>query len=284
MGKESVQKGNALEDAVRTIETAILRARPDFSDKTLVVEGKKHVVVSGVRHEVDIYVTVKVGAGYDASFIFECKNRLDKADKNDVIVFAEKLRVFRAQRGFFVAKQFTADARAQAALEPRIELLDATELNPSSLPLPCEGRFAAFTEIALAVVYRNDEFVHVPIGLDTTSFELDGQPRPLRGYMDDWARDLIGPAMTDTAAATTLATTIEQTDERLFDEGKVRLGGREVRGLRLTCKTHLKPILTHRVVSSFEVASRGRVTNVEMVAENMTMTICAIDVARHHRT
>ena len=44
--------------------------------------------------------------------------------------------VANAQRGFFVAKAFTADAVAQAGQDQRVELLLAAELDPSAVMVP----------------------------------------------------------------------------------------------------------------------------------------------------
>jgi hypothetical protein len=68
--------------------------------------------------------------------VFECKNWQDKVGKNDIIVFSEKVKATNAQRGFFVAKSFTKDAVAQAEKDPRLELLTAAELDPSSVLVP----------------------------------------------------------------------------------------------------------------------------------------------------
>jgi hypothetical protein len=67
------EKGTSLELAVHAIEAAILRSSPSYQEKTFGIEMKKIVTVAGVRHEVDIWVSVDLGRGYEAFFIFECK-------------------------------------------------------------------------------------------------------------------------------------------------------------------------------------------------------------------
>ena len=124
------EKGNALEQAVEAIETAILRSFPGYTENTFRIESKKILTVGGVRHEIDIYVAVDLGNRYTAVFVFECKNWLEKTGKNEIIIFAEKVKVSNAQRGFFVAKSYPRDATAQAQVDPRIELLIAEELDP----------------------------------------------------------------------------------------------------------------------------------------------------------
>ena len=70
----SNEKGDALEAAVHAIEGAILRACPGYSEKTFRIERKKLITVGGVRHEVDVWVTIELPGCYESIFIFECKN------------------------------------------------------------------------------------------------------------------------------------------------------------------------------------------------------------------
>src|SRR5207244_2830422 len=63
----------------------------------------------------------------DAVFIFECKNTVENIGKNEILLFAEKIKATSATRGFFVAKGFGEYARAQAGQFPRIVLLHASE-------------------------------------------------------------------------------------------------------------------------------------------------------------
>ena len=130
------QKGDTLENTVREIESTILHTAPGFSEGTFRIQGKRIVVSDGVRHEIDVYVTAALPTGYEAIFVFECKNWQDKVGKNDIIVFSEKIKATNAQRGFFVAKSFTKDAVAQAEKDPRLELLTAEQLDPSSVLVP----------------------------------------------------------------------------------------------------------------------------------------------------
>src|SRR5215831_7300392 len=96
------EKGDTLEQAVKAIESAILRAFPGYTESTFRIESKKVLSIGGVRHEIDIYVTVDLGMQYTAVFVFECKNWLEKVGKNEIIVFSEKVKVCNAQKGFFV--------------------------------------------------------------------------------------------------------------------------------------------------------------------------------------
>src|SRR6266496_4769736 len=120
-------KGDALEDAVHFIEMAILDADPDSIDSPITIERKKIVTIQGVRHEIDIYITINNGKGYLSTFIFECKNWKNKVDKDEIIVFARKVADVRATKGFFVARRVTSDAIAQAERDA-VEILTADDV------------------------------------------------------------------------------------------------------------------------------------------------------------
>lgn len=187
----TTEKGNQLEDAVRKIETAILRSCPSYSEATFEIESKKVFVVQGVRHEVDICVTARPAPSYDARFLFECKNREEKVSKNDIIVFSEKVKVCQAARGFFVAKGFTQDAVAQAALDPRLELLKATEI----LEFADGSLFQAPHRLN---VY--DVCIHVSPSLQweqwgkpfslSLPFATGGKTTTIQRFADEWSRRL----------------------------------------------------------------------------------------------
>jgi len=124
------QKGDDLEKAVHAIEDTILKIAPGFAEGTFRIESKRIISLEGVRHEIDLFVTAALPNGYQAVFVFECKNWADKVGKNEVIVFSEKVKAATAQKGFFVARAFTKDAKAQAAKDPRIQLLTAAKADP----------------------------------------------------------------------------------------------------------------------------------------------------------
>src|ERR1035438_4783055 len=121
------EKGHALEIAVETIEAVILASSPSLQGQPFTVERRKTITVGDVHHEIDIYVTVGAAMGYESIFIFECKNWADPVGKNEPIIFSEKIKAAVAQRGYFVAKEFTKDALGQAAQDPRMTTLTATE-------------------------------------------------------------------------------------------------------------------------------------------------------------
>lgn len=263
------EKGNSLENAVRAIESAILRSFPGYSESAFRIEGKKTLVTAGVRHEIDIHVTVSVGVGYDAVFIFECKNWQEKVGKNDIIIFAEKVRVFNAQRGFFVAKSYTMDAEAQATLDPRIELLLAAELDPSGVMVPAGfhgiqvGETNAYVNMHCTRTVA--ESAEVPVDLEMASFVLDGTPINLKGYITAWIKQLSENRCNHfpSVGACEGMHVLEFSEERTFKSGQAVVNGHPVKSLELkgTVKVHVSKAV---VISVFEVATRGRVITVQV--------------------
>ncbi len=113
-GVEANRKGNLLERAVALIETTILKSVPDARAMNFSVQPNKRFNIDGVRHEIDLYVELAPAKGYESSFIFESKNQEEAVSKNAIIGFSEKIRVTKAQQGYFIAPRFTSDALAQA--------------------------------------------------------------------------------------------------------------------------------------------------------------------------
>ena len=139
----SQEKGDALELAVAAIERVILQNAKSGGAPTF--ERKKIIKVAGVRHEIDLYLTVDIASGYNAIFIFECKNWQKAVDKNEIIVFIKKIQDSSASIGFFVAKSYTADAKAAAKTDPRVILYDAIEHDPAEEPTELFCRFPHMT-------------------------------------------------------------------------------------------------------------------------------------------
>src|SRR5215469_1042866 len=99
------EKGVALEVAVHAIEQVILESSPALRGELFHIERRKILIVGGVRHEIDIFVTVGAAKGYESTFIFECKNWDKPVGKNELIVFSKKIDAATAQRGYFAAKK-----------------------------------------------------------------------------------------------------------------------------------------------------------------------------------
>src|SRR5260370_14750236 len=148
------EKGDALEKAVHAIETLILRTNPATKDAPITIEPKKVVIVDGVKHEIDIYITIDLGKGYKSVFIFECKNWQEAVGKNEIIVFSEKIDAVQAQTGFFIAKKFGEYAQAQAKKDKRIELLIASDELASLPPFIYDFHFVHNTVVRSHIEFR----------------------------------------------------------------------------------------------------------------------------------
>jgi hypothetical protein len=192
------QKGNALEEAVRAIEELILRTSPNVKEKTYLIESKKIINAGGVHHEIDLFVTFELGPGYKPIYIFECKNWKDAIGKNEIIVFAEKIAAVGAQRGFFVAKSFTADAIAQAEKESRMELVTAAEHDPASTILPF-GYQTTFTKAihvrAVFSKWGTPGTKLVKYDLSQATATLNGSSLNLLDYMNAWVTQAMNESM-----------------------------------------------------------------------------------------
>ncbi len=148
------EKGDALEKAVHAIETLILRTNPATKDTPITIEPKKIVVVDGVKHEIDIYITIDLGKGYESVFIFECKNWQEAVGKNEIIVFSEKIDAVQAQKGYFIAKKFGEYAQAQAKKDKRLELLIASDALASLPPFIYDFHFVHNTVVRSHIDFR----------------------------------------------------------------------------------------------------------------------------------
>lgn len=122
---ENLEKGRALERAVRFIQETILKSDPKLSGIEFSIETNK--ILKGVRHEIDVLVKTLPNSRYEASWVFECKNWKEPVGKNEVIILAEKVDVLRANRGFLVAKSFTRDAEEQLKRDNRLSFIQCTD-------------------------------------------------------------------------------------------------------------------------------------------------------------
>jgi hypothetical protein len=257
------EKGSALEIAVRAIEQAILATSPAYNEKTFRIVQRKIISVSGVRHEIDVWVGVDLAPGYEAVFIFECRNRTDKVDKNDIIVFTEKIRAVQAQKGFFVAKSFTSDAEAQAGLDSRVGLLPVADFPLDGVPLARGVR-----GVNVEAVHGTFEFIkrgaidhdsRMTVDAASAQWVVDGVPTNLKEYLDSWLaleRDRRLHAFQSEPAEEGLHQ-VGLAFEREFDLGKATLNGIDVEKARFRGDLRLR--ITRPVLGSyFDVATRGR--------------------------
>ncbi|MEJ1242128.1 hypothetical protein WBG78_28530 [Chryseolinea sp. T2] len=128
--------GPALERAIELIERQIVDKIGKSNIGEVSIETRKTIHYKGSNHEIDIFVTVNLNIGVPHIYIFEAKNRQDKTDKNDIIIFEDKIDAANAQQGFFVSREYTSGAVGRAKESPRMTLLtveETTELKPDEL-------------------------------------------------------------------------------------------------------------------------------------------------------
>jgi Restriction endonuclease len=263
-----LQKGNKLEKAVELIEHAILKTNPSLKEVTFVFEPKKIFIIDDIRHEIDLYVEIDLGHNYKSVFIFECKNWEEAVGKNEIIVFSEKIKATQAQRGYFIAKSFGKYAIAQAKLDLRIVLLKAGELPFEPFDL------SNFHFIA-------PELKHIDINLGSKSFdpdnspilnpseltaELYGEPLNFLPYVNELGKSIMQERLDREPTGSLSQGTYDYEAEGEFDfeEGTLIVNGISIQKLKLGVKFS-NAVLKPRLISSFDIESRGRIIQFESV-------------------
>ncbi len=252
-------KGDALEKAVQLLEAFILGTNPATKDAMVTIEPKKIVVVNGVKHEIDIYITIDYGKGYKAIFIFECKNWTKKVDKDEIIVFSKKVEVVHAQTGYFIAKSFTRDAEAQAEQDGRLKLLIATEELDTSTRLIVDFHILLNTN-----VNSHSNFILRPFKsgiLTNESFVSYNNEHLLLGTFNERMRQrLIDETMRSVPPTNFVddACSYKITKTVLFQPHELFIEGQECYRLDMTV-TWKTRIIRPPIVSKFDIKTRGRV-------------------------
>lgn len=185
----SNEKGNQLEAAVRSIETSIFNEAPSLREKPVRIEPRKIVTTDGVRHEIDLFVTVHVAKDSDSIFIFECKNWKDAVDKNEIIIFSEKIKSVDAQTGFFVARSYTKDALAQAEKDSRVRILYFDEKDPRQTPSSVIFRIYKedSASLKLSLQRRSNSDTGEKKSMYKPSIVYKGDNKTYDEYCRDWA-------------------------------------------------------------------------------------------------
>jgi hypothetical protein len=259
------EKGRVLERAVHALERAILAHSPGYSERTFRFEPRKILLRNGVRHEIDLYVSIEITPLHSVVYVFECKNWMKPVGKKEIVDFADKIAVADAQRGFFIAKAFTRDAIAQAATDSRIELLIADEpeledirrtvgeyqdiiINPTA---PDKVELFQNPGQRIGTPDVNDAF--------TTSVHIDGQPKPMVEWLCELGHAALQQAVLreDTAALSTgrYASTFQATFT--LEDRLVTVNG--TRFLSIYLEGHGSfDVIQPQIKSSFDVEKRGR--------------------------
>jgi len=250
-----MSKGDDLEAAAAAIERAILAAW-NYGPHQTRVETKKTFVANGVKHEIDVFVTV-FGSDQHA-YIFECKNWSDSVGKNEVIIFAEKIRVSGARAGFMIAPSFGKYAEAQAALYDDLHLLTSTSDFDSI------GRFPEyyFVERLIDTPRCKVEFIcPTLLSLNVGVARVKHRGRPIS--MEKLTEKLLGPVVEERFLA--IPAHDLSSGERsyvgeklvLFPRGELYFNGHAVESARVNA--HFTVRVERPIVQwKYEVAPRGR--------------------------
>lgn len=260
----SLEKGDALENAVRSIETLIFRSSPALREQDVRIEQKKRIVVDGVRHEIDLYVEVDVAPGHKAVFIFECKNWSAPVNKNEMIIFAEKIDAVSAQKGYFVAKDYTSDAIAQSRKDKRLELLYAkeySEITPLTQDLHAIFIDAANprVDIKIGITRPEDQPIADAIDINNVTATYSGISEPLGAYVKRWFEKLVEKNLCTFQSQTLPADRYARAecDTRTFQSGTFYLADIAVERLVLNVEFGVH-VLRPPIISHFDVATKGR--------------------------
>lgn len=258
-------KGRSLEDAVHAIEEAILATSPELRDRQFRIQPRKIVRVKGVRSEIDLHVTVPGPKGYDAVFIFECKNWKKRVGKNPIIVLKKKIEVFTAQRAFIIAQSYTRDARAEAAQDPRITLLTAEENDPALINATELFQGTELIRITPLTTLRKrgtagTTLTQIPLG--ETVARINGTPVLLLKYFEHWTRLLYHHTLNITGPYPAGTHIVTGTDECHYAPGGFILNDDDIEHARVDATYHFN-VINIPVISDYDVKTRGRFLRLE---------------------
>ena len=264
---QSKDKGDVLETAVQHIENLILSTSPNLKERPFTIQSKKLLTVAGVRHEIDLYVRIDAGDGYESIFIFECKNWAKPVGKNDIIVFSEKIKACAAQRGYFIARKFSKHARAQAQQEPRMSLHVASELDISQVNLPINLHYLLQEDIKAFVKFLSSiEETGIPIDVSIAVATLDNQPINLEEYVKEWLLAVIQEDTRTFPSANLPEANYPRSaqDIRTFETSEFIVNDKRVIRAELEVN-YIARVKRPTIESTFDIAARGRIYNLQRV-------------------
>ena len=234
-----------------------------------------------MKHEIDIYVTALIATGYESTFIFECKNWEAKVNKNELIVFSEKIAITGAQTGFFVAKKFTRDAKAQASKDSRIKLLTTEHFEPVGRVIFPQFHLMNITKTDAKVDIQGfrDKGKHKEIPLEGKNFRIKGE----EFAADEYIKKIIENARDNKLNRTPTQTLgegahiIEFTETVEFNEGEAFLEKKAIRALEIQGQAEIE-IALGSVLSVYEVKSRGRMLVVGASSQGIELKAQVVEI------
>lgn len=200
-------------------------------------------------------------------FIFECKNWQDAVGKNEIIIFFEKIDAAQAQRGFFVAKSFTADADAQAKKDARMELLTVKEHDPASYILPFAYQSTFLKPNHIRGLFRkkgSDGKNTMKVDPLTADIKIKGFDGTFQQYMDIWVQLAMNESML-TFPSGKVADGLydrETHSEKQFGDEEFFLDGNEIEAVTIDITFEIT-LVRPAAKTVFDVGGRGRVVTFE---------------------
>ncbi len=277
--KSTTARGNALEDAVRAIESTILRTTQGNAGKTFRIESKRKVTShtpdgGSVEHEIDIWVSID-DSYYPSVFIFECKNWNKRVGKDKVILLSDLVKVTGAQKGYMVASSYTSGAIAQASTDKRIELLTSRILDIHDLPAVV-ATFHAVSKNNLHAEFKMKSGVDPStssgeqIDLKSATFTIDGNEVNLSQYINEWCEEASDKKMNSVRSEKLDAGMydFEFSDKRSFVDSVVKINGKPIVEVELN-GTFALGVHSIDHIEGFEVAGRGRSIRVSVTLPNI---------------
>ena len=265
-------KGLNLENAIEKIESAILRSNPSLKNGSFNIETRKIIIHSNVRHEIDVYVSIDNGKGYTSIFIFEAKNWEAKVGKNEIIIFQEKIKVANAQKGFFVAKEFTKDAQNQAATDPRIELIVASQ-NFDAQPLFPDFHVISkekLGEATMEFIARKDNpkgtAESIAIDQERDVITVDGVEQPLKEFINNLYENTVEDKLRTVPSQTYPNGEYQFQHQKTFDfpQCPVVFKGKTYERVEMAVDFCVR-VIRPNIIWRFDIATRGRVITFETI-------------------
>jgi len=281
MSNENKIKGNALEKAVHLIQETILKSDPKFAGIKFSIERNKIEIVAGVRHEIDVLVRTLPNSHYESVWIFECKNWNTPVGKNELIVLSEKVGAVGATKGFLVAREFTADAEAQAKLDNRLGLVLCTDefLSPVSFNMMHSEHELAPIQISLK--QRGVPPLEHPNRLDwkTISCRFNGRPVNFAQFVMSYADKAIEEDEKENQSKYKCESSHHGERSLLvkFDPGEFVADSMDVEYMRIDIKFWVA-VRKLKLISKFEFKNQDRVFSFEPIDDLISGKQIQIDV------
>jgi len=284
MPNEKFKKGRSLERAVRFIQETILKSDPKLQGAKFSIEVNKTVIISGVRHEIDVLIKTLPDSLYESVWIFECKNWDRTVGKNEPIIFTAKVNAICANRGFIVARKISKYAKAQLELDKRLSFV------------PCVDDFLSpLNSIELVHAVHEPQTVEVRV-------KQRGVPPVDPPNVVDWKGKTCQVNNVEMDFLASLKPHIDRTIRRdqkesaekyqldgtysdecseliVFDPNEFKIGDMEVEHMALTVRFK---VMVHRrkVVSKFELKDQGQVFSFEPIEDFIPGKVLEVDVVK----